>query len=131
TSRDGLTRRIDLYALYHEGDMSQNILLQDGDILNVPEQRYNKVFVLGEVVQPQSMPLPYGDYTLSEVLSDAGGLNPVTANVCQVYLLRSAESRVRQVWHLNSYSLDARVLSYGFYLQARDVLFVDAASVTR
>lgn len=131
TTREGLTRTIDLYALYHEGDMSQNVLLQDGDILNVPERRYNKLFVLGEVAHPQSILLPYGDYSLSEALSDVGGLNPVTANGGQVYVMRAAESGRPQVWHLNANSPDALVLADGFTLQARDVVFVDAASVTR
>lgn len=131
TTRDGLTRNIDLYALYHEGDMSQNVLLQDGDILNVPERRYNKLFVLGEVAQPQSILLPYGDYSLSEALSDAGGLNPVTSNGGQVYVLRASDSGRPQVWHLNANSPDALVLADEFQLQARDVVFVDAASVTR
>src|SRR5690606_24321767 len=64
TNRQGLSRPIDLYALYYEGDVSQNVLLQEGDILNVPERRYNKVFVMGEVVDPQSILLPYGEYSL-------------------------------------------------------------------
>ncbi len=130
-TRDGVARRIDLYALYHEGDLTQNLLLRDGDILNVPEQRYNKVFVLGEVVKPQSLPLPYGEYTLSEALSDAGGLDPVTANGGQIYVMRAADSGRPQVWHLNANAPDALVLADRFDLQARDVVFVDAASVTR
>ncbi|MBV6272968.1 polysaccharide biosynthesis/export family protein [Alcaligenaceae bacterium CGII-47] len=130
-TREGLTRRIDLYALYHGGDLSQDVLLQDGDILNVPEQRYNKVFVLGEVDKPQSILLPYGDYSLAEALTDAGGLNPVTANGGQVYVMRAADSGRPQIWHLNANSPDALVLADGFGLQARDVVFVDAASVTR
>ncbi len=70
-THNGLTRPIDLDALYRRGDQSQNVLLRDGDTLDVPEIRYNKIFVLGEVERPQSLPLPYGDYTLSEALSDA------------------------------------------------------------
>jgi len=131
TNREGLARPIDLYALYHNGDMSQNVLLREGDVLNVPEKRYNKVFVLGEVMEPQSLLLPYGDYSLSEALSDAGGLDPVTSNGGQIYVMRAADSGRPQVWHLNANSPDALVLADGFTLQARDVVFVDAASVTR
>ena len=43
--------RLDLQALYDEGDVSQNWLLQDGDVLHVPIREENKVFVLGEVKQ--------------------------------------------------------------------------------
>ncbi len=130
-THDGVPRPINLYALYHDGDMSQNVLLTDGDILNVQEQRYNKVFVLGEVAKPASLPLPYGDYTLAEALSDAGGLNPVTANGSQIYVLRAGHNGRPQIWHLNGKSPDALVLADRFELQARDVVFVDAAAVTR
>lgn len=130
-TRDGVAHRIDLYALYHDGDLSQNVLLRDGDVLNVQEQRYNKVFVLGEVDKPQSLPLPYGRYSLSEAIADAGGLDPVTSNGSQVYVMRAADSGRPQVWHLNANSPDALILADGFELQARDVVFVDAASVTR
>jgi polysaccharide export outer membrane protein len=130
-THDGVARRIDLYALYHDGDTSQNVLLQDGDTLNVREQRYNKVFVLGEVAKPQSLPLPYGTFTLAEALSDAGGLNPVTANGSQIYVLRAGTNGKPQIWHLNGKSPDALILADRFDLQARDVVFVDAAAVTR
>lgn len=130
-THDGVPQRINLYALYHDGDMSQNVLLTNGDILNVQEQRYNKIFVLGEVEKPASMPLPYGDYTLAEALSDAGGLNPVTSNGSQIYVLRAGTSGRPQIWHLNGKSPDALVLADRFRLQARDVVFVDASAVTR
>ncbi|MBC2769836.1 polysaccharide biosynthesis/export family protein [Pusillimonas minor] len=130
-TRNGVRYAINLYALYQKGDMSQNLVLQDGDILNVAEKRYNKVFVLGEVVKPQSVLLPYGAYTLAEALGDAGGLNPTTSNGSQVYVLRAVPGAKPQVWHLNANSPDALVLADGFRLQARDVVFVDAAAVTR
>lgn len=130
-THDGVPRTINLYALYHNGDMSQNVLLTDGDTLNVQEQRYNKVFVLGEVAKPASLPLPYGDYTLAEAISDAGGLDPVTSNGSQIYVMRAGKNGRPQIWHLNGQSPDALVLADRFELQARDVIFVDAAAVTR
>ncbi|MFA7439144.1 polysaccharide biosynthesis/export family protein, partial [Castellaniella sp.] len=75
THMSGVVEPLDLEALYRGGDLTQNVLLQDGDVIDVPETRYNKVFVLGEVEKPQSVLLPYGDYSLSEAISDAGGLN--------------------------------------------------------
>ncbi|CAM5188065.1 hypothetical protein CDEF62S_02668 [Castellaniella defragrans] len=130
-TRHGVPHHIDLYALYHNGDLSQNLLLQQGDILNVQEQRYNKVFMLGEVAKPQSLPLPYGPYSLSEAISDAGGLNPTTSNGGQIYVMRAGANGRPQIWHLNANSPDALILADGFELQARDVVFVDAAAVTR
>lgn len=130
-NRQGVLKNVDLYALYYKGDLSQNVLLQDGDILNIPERTQDKVFVLGEVMTPQTQVLPWGRYSLADALGDAGGLNQITARASQVYVLRALDMGRPQIWHLNASSPDALVLADNFLLQARDVVFVDAAAVTR
>ena len=47
-TRDGKTYNVNLLALYEGGDLSQNVTLQQGDVLNVPDREFNKIFVLGE-----------------------------------------------------------------------------------
>lgn len=130
-TRKGVARPLDLYALYYEGDLGQDVLLQEGDIVTIPERRYDKVFVLGEVLAPQSKIMPLGRYTLSEALSDAGGLNQTTSNAAQVYVLRGTDTGRPQIWHLNAKAPDALILADSFELKPRDVVFVDPAAVTR
>ncbi|MCK9510573.1 MAG: polysaccharide biosynthesis/export family protein [Pigmentiphaga sp.] len=122
---------IDLYALYYQGDLSQNLRLQTGDVINIPENRYNKVFILGEVGQPQSMVLPRGRYSLAEAVSDAEGFNPLSSNAGHLYVIRAGEGLRPQIWHLNASSPDAMILADAFSLEPRDVVYVDPASVTR
>jgi len=122
---------VDLYALYYQGDLSQNLRLQTGDVINIPENRYNKVFVLGEVGQPQSMVLPRGRYSLAEAVSDAKGFNPLSSNAGNLYVIRAGEGLRPQIWHLNASSPDAMILADAFSLEPRDVVYVDPASVTR
>src|SRR5690606_20501804 len=93
---------VDLYALYYQGDLSQNLRPQTGDVINIPENRYNKVFVLGEVGQPQSMVLPRGRYSLAEAVSDAKGFNPLSSNAGNLYVIRAGEGLRPQIWHLNA-----------------------------
>lgn len=130
-TRKGVAQPLDLYALYYEGDLGQDVLLQEGDIVTVPERRFDKVFVLGEVLAPQSKIMPLGRYTLSEALSDAGGLNQTTSNAAQVYVLRGTDTGRPQIWHLNAKAPDALILADSFELKPRDVVFVDPAAVTR
>lgn len=130
-TRKGVAQPLDLYALYYEGDLGQDVLLLEGDIVTVPERRFDKVFVLGEVLVPQSKILPLGRYTLSEALSDAGGLNQTTSNAAQVYVLRGTDTGRPQIWHLNAKAPDALILADSFELKPRDVVFVDPAAVTR
>lgn len=130
-NRDGVIRPLDLYALYYRGDMSQNILLKDGDIINVPQRTQDKVFVLGEVMKSHAKIMPWEGYTLADALGDAGGLDPVTSKASQVYVIRAVDEDRPQIWHLDASSPTALVLADSFALQARDVVYVDAAGVTR
>ncbi|WFC69589.1 hypothetical protein EUC41_26710 [Achromobacter denitrificans] len=129
--RNGAVRKLDLYALYYEGDISQDVLIKAGDILTVPENRYNKVFMLGEVARPQSIVLPRGRMSLAEALSDVGGMNPFTSNAAHLYVIRAGANNRPQIWYLNAKSPDALVLAERFDLQPRDIVFVDPAGVTR
>src|SRR5690606_25659886 len=54
-TRNGTKYSVDLLALYYQGDVAQDVRIQPGDVLTIPENRYNKVFVLGEVLGPQSL----------------------------------------------------------------------------
>ncbi|CZZ94120.1 outer membrane protein involved in polysaccharide [Bordetella ansorpii] len=130
-TRGGSQLKLDLYALYYKGDLSQDVLISPGDILTVPENRYNKVFVLGEVVRPQSIVLPRGRMSLAEALADAGGVNPFTANTAHLYVIRGGTGSRPEIWYLNARSPDALVLADRFDLRPRDVVYVDPAGVAR
>ncbi|MCC4595774.1 SLBB domain-containing protein [Xanthomonas campestris pv. phormiicola] len=130
-NRDGRPQPLDLYAFFYRGDLAQNLRLRDGDVLNLPERRLKKVFVLGEVAKPGSQVMPLGPFTLSEALADAGGLNLVSANASQIYVFRHAADG-----HVDAYQLDTGnpgMLALGdqFALHPRDIVFVDPAKVTR
>lgn len=76
-----LTRRtsgevipIDLDALLHKGDTSQNYKLEDGDSLFVPQIEEPFVKIQGAVQRPGVYEYPaVGTYRLSDVISVAGG----------------------------------------------------------
>lgn len=131
-SRNGEVYDINLLAIYEDGDLSQNVLLKHGDVLSVADanRSQNKVFVLGEVVQPSSQVINKGRMTLTEALSDAGGVDPVSSNPGRIYVIRSALEKP-EIFHLNARSPDALLLADRFELAPRDVIYVDTAEVTR
>lgn len=47
---------IDLYSLLIQGDTSQNYLLKDGDVLTVPADSRNVVFIFGKIQRPGAIP---------------------------------------------------------------------------
>jgi polysaccharide export outer membrane protein len=122
-SRDGKIHRLNLQALYERGDLSQNWLLKDGDVVNVGDRSRNKVFVLGEVRLPQSRLMLRGRMTLAEALNETGGMDPATANVRRIYVLRG-EYEAPSIYRLDAGSPDALLLATQFQLRPRDVVFV-------
>jgi len=65
---------VNLYKTITQGDMSQNLVLDDGDTVVVPSvaEGRNKVFVLGEVASPGVYP-SQGGLNVIEAVSMAGG----------------------------------------------------------
>jgi polysaccharide export outer membrane protein len=129
-TRAGATTRVDMYAYYYQADLGQNFLLQQGDVVHVPERRYNKVFVLGEVGRPNSVVMPRGRFSLAEALSDSGGVNPFSGNAGQIYVIRNGDAKP-QIYHLDAASPAALLLAEQFDMRARDVVYVDAVGVVR
>jgi polysaccharide export outer membrane protein len=129
-TRGSATVRTDMYGYLYNGDQTQNLRLQTGDVVNVPDRRYSKVFVLGEVGRPNSLVMPRGRLSLAEALADAGGVNPFSGNAGQIYVIRDNGPKA-QIFHLNASSPDALVLADQFNLRQRDVVYVDTVGVVR
>jgi len=136
--RNNQTYVLNAYKLLYQGDLSQNIFLQDGDVLNIPDRRLRKVFLMGEVIRPSSFVMPVGKLTLAEVLSDVGGINQNTANAQQVYVIRqrsaevgNAEVASLDIFHLDSTSPTSVLYADQFEMQPRDVVYVDPVRLVR
>ncbi len=127
-TRDGRVQRLDLQALYDGGDVSQNWLLRDGDVLHVPSREENRVFVLGEVRQPSAKVMPRAGMTLADALGDAAGLDPISSDG-EVYVFRGRFD-APQVYHLDASSADALLLAVQFQLEPHDVVYVTTYALT-
>ncbi len=77
--RDGKLLPIDLAALVKGGDISRNVFMRKGDLVYVPDSSSMKVFVLGEVNTPTSVPIVDGKISLAEAIATAGGPTPARA----------------------------------------------------
>jgi len=147
-NRDGTVHTINVLAMLHDGDLSENIRLRGGDVLHVPDNFNNKVFVMGEVNKPASLLIHNGHMTLAEALSDVGGVDMATSNPGQVYVIRGgalvaeadmpekdaarlAASFKPTIFQLDAESPDALILADQFDLHAHDVVFVSTAKIVR
>ena len=129
-TRRGTTYLVDIQAMYDYGATAQNALLEHGDIINVADRSYNKIFVLGEVVRPGSQVMNKKRSTLAEALSDAGYISQTTSNPRWIYVMRG-DTETPELFHLDSRLPDAMLLADRFPLRPRDVVYVDAAAVVR
>ncbi|GJL70900.1 MAG: polysaccharide export protein Wza [Nitrosomonas sp.] len=137
-TRDDKTYSINLLSLYEGGNTSQNVLLQHGDVLNVPDNVFNKVFVLGETTlgrgfgigRARDLIMNKGRLTLTEALSQGGGLDQETSDAARIFVFRTALGN-SEIFHLDAKSPDAFLLAERFPLQPRDVIFVDRAEGIR
>ena len=126
--------RFSLRDLYKNGDVSQNILLQANDVININRNDDSKVFVLGEVGKQQTLPMGRNGKTLAEALADAEGMSQITSDATGVFVFRRApkeSGRIADVYQLNAKNAAALVLADSFRLQERDIVYVTAAPISR
>jgi polysaccharide export outer membrane protein len=71
--RNGKKASVDFYKLLEKGDTSQNISLLPGDNIFIPGGFANRITVVGEVNNPQTIPFQEGLTVLDAILA-AGGL---------------------------------------------------------
>lgn len=133
-TRDGQEYRLSLKALYEAGDKRYNILLQKDDVVHVSRGDDNKVFVLGEVKNPNALNMGRNGLSLAEALAHSGGINELQANASGIFVLRRVEEegqRYIDLYQLNAKNATALILADEFPLQERDIIYVTAAPIAR
>lgn len=92
-SRQGGRIKTDIYALYYEGDTTQDVTLQAEDILFIPSNHLNLVYVLGAVTAPQNLQFYEGMKVMDAILA-AGGFTEF-AKENTVVVIHKDKSRER------------------------------------
>ena len=123
--------RVDFPTLMRLGINPNKIMLANGDMIRVRSSEENKVFVMGEVLDPKTQPMLDGEWTLADALGAAGGPNPLTAHANQIYVIRKGNNDDAEIYHLDATKPTAFVLANGFQLKSDDLVYVDPAAVVR
>jgi polysaccharide export outer membrane protein len=124
--------RLDFQALMTAGNRIGQIFLKDGDSLHVPNSLEEPVYMLGELMKPGTLPMIHGNLSLAKALSDAGGIQGMSADARSIYVIRQGGSaRDIDVYHLDARNPTAMVLADHFPLNPRDIVYVDAGTLVR
>ena len=131
-SRDEKTFNIPLYKILYEGNLTGNALLRSGDVLHIAPNELRRVFIMGEVVRPSTLPMTNRTMSLTQALGEVGGLQETRANGRGVYVIRDSEyDDIIDVYQLDVSQAWALALGDEFILQPRDIVYVSAAPITR
>lgn len=129
--RKGKTYSIDLAGLLSGSRIVPNPALEPGDVLHVPDQSGDQVFMLGAVTSQKPLIIQQNAKTLIQALTEAGGLNVLSGNQSGVYIFRArhVEAELRAtVFTVSLANPSGVLLASQFELQPGDVVYVKATA---
>ena len=134
-TRNGQDLSVSLYDLMQNGDLQQNFILKDGDVVYIPTNEQMKVHIMGEVTKQTTLRMDPGGMNLTEALGEASGVNNNIANAKGVFVIRAEagmpNNKIGRIYQLDLSDASAHVMGTQFQLQPNDVVYVTAAPVAR
>ena len=101
----------------------------DVSIINFESQR---VYILGEVLQPQKLPITETPLSLADALGLVKGLNNSTSDASEVFVIRqSTESNKERILQIDLSSPASFLIAGEFYLEPQDIIYVDSSGTAR
>ena len=132
-TRQDLTATISSYELLKTGDLSQNIVLRPGDLIHVPDDSTQRVYVMGEVTRPGQVTMGSTRLTLTDVITEVGGIKEASADAAGVFVIRPSDSagRIADVYQFDLRNSVAYVFSNQFRVIPNDIVYVSTTDLGR
>lgn len=127
--QDGKRSVLNLRDFYRYGNQRQDRLIRPGDIIEVPDNNFDQVHLIGEVQRPGNYAMSGGEMNLAQALGEAGGLNLNTANPARIFVFRGAYQKPEVFW-LDARSPDTMLLATRFQLQPQDVVYAATSGLS-
>ena len=130
--RQGRSYSLNAVELERAGLSLHNLLIQPNDTLYVNNRENQKIYVMGESGKNQSLPIRDQGMSLSDVLGESLGLNPLSASRSKVYIVRSQPNALHtEVYQMDLTSIADFGLANQFKMRSNDIVYVDASGLAR
>lgn len=130
--RNGRPYDLNLFELEQLGLSLHNLLIKPNDTIFVGTKQNQKIYVLGEANKNKSLELRDQGMTLSDVLGESEGINPLSASAAKIYVMRTdLSSNQSTIYHLNLTDFGNFGLANQFRLKKNDIVYIDATGLTR
>lgn len=132
-TRQNQTATVSSYELLKAGDLSQNIILRPGDLIHVPDDSTQRVYVMGEVNRPGQVGMGATRLSLTDVITQVGGIKESSADAAGVFVIRPSArlDRLAEVYQFDLRNSIAYVFSNQFRVTPNDIVYVSTTDLGR
>ena len=132
-TRQNRTATISSYELLKTGDLSQNVVLRPGDLIHVPDDSTQRVYVMGEVNRPGQVAMGSTRLSLTDVITAVGGIKESSADAAGVFVIRPSDNagRLADVYQFDLRNSVAYVFSNQFRVTPNDIVYVSTTDLGR
>ncbi|HNT27179.1 MAG TPA: SLBB domain-containing protein, partial [bacterium] len=99
------------------------VRLLNGDTFFVPPASAERVYIVGEIARPGAYQITKPDFTVIDLIAEAGGINPITAETSEIYLVRQYGGKFLYA-QMNYYKILGGDIESDLRLQPGDRLIV-------
>lgn len=130
--RDGKSYHVGLQDLQLSHLSPNKLFINEGDSIHVYAKENRKLYLLGEAGVPMPLLIPEQGISLSGVIGEGHGLNPLSANPARIYVVRDdVKHNLTKIYHLNLSSLASIALAERFKMRPNDIVYIDASGLAR
>jgi polysaccharide export outer membrane protein len=120
---------VDLTSLESPNGTSENWILMDGDVVNVPSNIKSQVFVIGAINAPGPYNIPNGILSLRDVIGVAKGFSNQSLPD-YTYIIRDFNGEP-EVYSINLRSPDSLLLAGQFNLKPKDIVYASKSKLVQ
>lgn len=131
-TRNGRSYHLGLLDLQRNNLSPSNLLLREGDSVHVYTKESRKLYLLGEAGVPSALVIPEQGMSLANVIGEGRGLNPLSSDRTQVYVVRdNSKNNLTNIYHVDLSTISNLALADRFKMQPSDIVYVDASGLAR